>query len=99
MNRARLTAPILVIVVIAAVAAVIVATGSGSTKTSTSASSAVTLQQTSLGSVLADANGRTLYLFEADRPNVSTLSAAGRAIWPPFTANAKPTALGGVNAA
>ena len=99
MNRARLTAPILVIVVIAAVAAVIVATESGSTKTSTSASSAVTLRQTSLGSVLADANGRTLYLFEADRPNVSTLSVAGRAIWPPFTAKAKPTALGGVDAA
>ena len=44
---------------------------------------------------LVDANGRTLYLFEADRPNVSILSAAGQAIWPPFTATTTPRALSG----
>jgi predicted lipoprotein with Yx(FWY)xxD motif len=59
------------------------------------AASAISVRQTSLGATLVDANGRTLYLFEGDRPNVSTLSAAGQAIWPPFTANATPRARSG----
>ena len=99
MNRARLTLPILAVLVIAAIAAFFVATSGGTTKTAASSSSAVSLERTSLGPVLVDANGRTLYLFESDRPNVSTLSAAGRAIWPPFTAKAKPAAMGAANAA
>jgi predicted lipoprotein with Yx(FWY)xxD motif len=33
--------------------------------------------------------GRTLYLFEGDKANVSTLSAAGRAVWPPLTGAVK----------
>ncbi len=99
MNRARLTMPILAVLVIAAVAAFFVATSGGTTKTAASSSPAVSLEQTSLGPVLVDAKGRTLYLFESDRPNVSTLSAAGRAIWPPFTAKAKPAAMGAANAA
>jgi len=105
MNRARLTVPILAALVIAAIAAFVVATNGGATKTpsasasASASSSSVSLEHTSLGSVLVDVNGRTLYLFEGDRPNVSTLSAAGRAIWPPFTAKAKPAAKAGVNAA
>jgi predicted lipoprotein with Yx(FWY)xxD motif len=99
MNRARLTVPILAVLLIAAIAAFFVATSGGTTKTAAASSSAISLEQTSLGSVLTDANGRTLYLFEGDRSNVSTLSAAGRAIWPPFTAKAKPAAMGGANAA
>ena len=99
MNRARLTVPILAVLVIAAVAAFFVATSGGTTKTAASSSPAVSLEQTSLGPVLVDAKGRTLYLFESDRPNVSTLSAAGRAIWPPFTAKSKPAAMGAANAA
>lgn len=36
-----------------------------------------------------------MYLFAADRQNVSNLSAAGQAVWPPFTAATKPAALAG----
>jgi predicted lipoprotein with Yx(FWY)xxD motif len=46
----------------------------------------------SLGRLLTDGHGRTLYLFEADKPNVSKLSAAGLSIWPPFAAAGKPQA-------
>ena len=99
MNRARLAVPILAVVVSGAIAAFFVATSGGTTKTATSASSAVSLERTSVGPVLADSGGRTLYLFEGDRPNVSTLSAAGRSIWPPFTSAAKPAAMGGATAA
>lgn len=87
-----------VAVVVAAVVAVVVATSGASTKkgaTSGPSGAAISLRQTSLGQTLVDANGRTLYLFAADKPNVSTLSAAGQAIWPPFTAGTKPQALGG----
>jgi predicted lipoprotein with Yx(FWY)xxD motif len=98
MNRKRFSLVTAVAVVVAAVVAVAVATSGASTKTtahSVAGGSAVSVSQTSLGRTLVDANGRTLYLFEGDRPNVSTLSAAGQAIWPPFTANTAPRALGG----
>jgi predicted lipoprotein with Yx(FWY)xxD motif len=96
MNR-RLSLPILV-VIIAAVVAVFVSTSGGSTKKVQPAGSSISLTQTSVGRTLADANGRTLYLFASDKPGVSTLSAAGRAVWPPFTATTRPLATGGAAA-
>ncbi len=100
MNRTRLLFP--VGVGIAAVVAIVIVTTSGSAKATqptAAGGSAISIKQTSLGKTLADANGRTLYLFDADKPNVSTLSDAGRAIWPPFTASTKPQATGGAVAA
>jgi predicted lipoprotein with Yx(FWY)xxD motif len=97
MSRTRF--PLVAVAVLAAaVVAVVVATSGASTKKApqnVAAGSAISLRKTSLGSILADANGRTLYLFESDTRNVSSLSAAGRAVWPPFTASTKPQALGG----
>src|ERR1700751_4645039 len=90
-----------VAVLVAAAVAVIVATSGASTtkpQPTVAAASAISVRQTSLGATLVDANGRTLYLFQADRPNVSTLSAAGQAIWPPFTATTTPRALSGAAA-
>lgn len=100
MNRTRLSLPILVVLV-AAIVAVIVAVSGGKTKAqpAVAAGSAISLKQTSVGKVLVDANGRTLYLFAGDKPNASTLSAAGLAVWPAFTAATPPRASGGVNAA
>jgi predicted lipoprotein with Yx(FWY)xxD motif len=63
------------------------------------AGSVIGVRSTTLGKVLVDGKGRTLYLFEADRPNVSRLSAAGHAIWPLFTSQGKPQADGGAIAA
>jgi predicted lipoprotein with Yx(FWY)xxD motif len=74
-------------IVIAALAVVIFAGGGGNADASQSqaaAGSAISIHSTSLGKTLVDANGRTLYLFEGDRANVSTLSAAGAAVWPRF---------------
>ena len=98
MSRTRFPLVAAVAVVVAAAVAVIVATSGASTtkpQSTVAAASAISVKQTSLGPTLVDANGRTLYLFEADRPNVSTLSAAGQAIWPPFTATTTPRALSG----
>src|ERR1700751_5018501 len=101
MSRARFPLVAAVAVVVAAAIAVLVATSGASTTKSqqtVAAASAISVKQTSLGQTLVDANGRTLYLFEADRPNVSTLSPAGQAIWPPFTATPPPRALTGAAA-
>jgi predicted lipoprotein with Yx(FWY)xxD motif len=44
----------------------------------------VMLRSTSLGKVLVDARGRTLYLFEADRNAKSACYGQCAAAWPPF---------------
>jgi predicted lipoprotein with Yx(FWY)xxD motif len=96
MNRMRLTFTA-VTVVIVAIIAIVAATGGAAKQTHPAAApnSAISIKQTSLGKTLADVNGRTLYLFQGDKKNVSTLSAAGKAVWPPFTATTTPAALGG----
>ena len=97
MNRTRLSLTLLVVVAAAAIAVVFSTTGGGTTKARpvVAGTSAISVEQTSLGKALADANGRTLYLFAGDKPDVSTLSAAGRAYWPPFTSAARPAGSGG----
>ena len=59
----------------------------------------VELASTKLGKVLADAQGRTLYLFEADKGPMSSCSGACATVWPPLTGAGKPTAGAGVDAA
>ena len=99
MNRTRVLTPAALLVLVAAVVAFFVATSGGSTRTAQATSgkaAALSVQQTALGQTLIDARGRTLYLFEGDRPDVSTLSAAGRGVWPPFTSATTPHASNGV---
>ena len=96
MTRARLLYAG-VALLLAGVIADLVETSGGreTTAQSTAAGAAISLRQTSLGKTLVGANGRTLYLFEGDKKDVSTLSAAGQAIWPRFTSNVRPMALNG----
>jgi predicted lipoprotein with Yx(FWY)xxD motif len=98
MNRTRL--PIVLVAVIAAAAIAVIAGTSGAKSTKPSqpavpAGTSISVEQTSVGKAITDAQGRTLYLFAADKPNLSTLSAAGRAFWPPFTSTSRPAAAGG----
>ena len=51
------------------------------------------------GKALVDAQGRTLYLFEADHGTMSTCNGACASIWPPATATGTPKAGPGVAAA
>jgi predicted lipoprotein with Yx(FWY)xxD motif len=86
---------------IAAAVAIIVATSVGSAKTTRAAvapASSISVKQTRFGKTLVDAHGRVLYLFEGDKRNRSTLSAAGRAVWPPLTSATKSAARSGVRA-
>jgi predicted lipoprotein with Yx(FWY)xxD motif len=56
----------------------------------------VTLRKTALGTILVDARGRTLYLFEKDRNSVSACDASCTKFWPPLTSRATPRAGKGV---
>ena len=57
----------------------------------------VSLRKTALGTVLVDARGRTLYLFEKDRNGVSSCTAACLAYWPALTSIGTPQAGKGVH--
>jgi predicted lipoprotein with Yx(FWY)xxD motif len=98
---------IMVVIGIAVVAFAVAACGSssggayggGSTAASSGGKGSVALASTKLGKVLVDGNGRTLYLFEADKGTMSTCDGACASAWPPLTTSGKPTAGAGVVAA
>lgn len=50
------------------------------------------------GTYLVDGQGRSLYLFEADKGHTSTCSGACAQAWPPVTSTSKPKATQGVRA-
>jgi predicted lipoprotein with Yx(FWY)xxD motif len=74
--------------------------GGGPTSTSGGASSVATVSatSTSLGMILVDGSGRTLYLFEKDQPNQSACAGACAAAWPVDQTSGTPKAGSGVTA-
>lgn len=58
----------------------------------------VSLASSKLGKILVDGQGRTLYLFEADKGTTSVCNGACAAAWPPLTTAGKPIAGGGLAA-
>jgi predicted lipoprotein with Yx(FWY)xxD motif len=63
-----------------------------------SAAPTVDAKKTSLGTVVVDDTGRTLYVFAKDTGPKSTCSGACASNWPPFTAQSAPRAGTGVAA-
>ena len=59
----------------------------------------VSVRSTSLGSVLVDSRGHTLYAFDLDKGTRSLCTGVCAANWFPFLTTAKPLAAGGVSAA
>lgn len=51
-----------------------------------------------LGRILADGEGRTVYLFEKDKDGRSSCSGACAALWPPVTTTGRPNAGPGAQA-
>jgi predicted lipoprotein with Yx(FWY)xxD motif len=80
--------------------------GSASSNTSDStsarptapATSAIATKKTSLGTVLVNAQGRTLYLWDADKGSMSACNGECARDWPPLTTKGTPKASGGVKA-
>ena len=73
---------------------------SGTAPASGEASSVATVSatSTSLGMILVDGGGRTLYLFEKDQPNQSACAGACAAAWPVDQSSATPKAGSDVQA-
>jgi predicted lipoprotein with Yx(FWY)xxD motif len=81
---------------IAAVVASVQATASSASRVSATRT-VITLRKTALGTVLVDARGRTLYLFEKDHNGVSSCGAACLVYWPAVTSVGTPRAGTGVH--
>ena len=58
----------------------------------------VSTRATSLGRILVDRHGHTLYLLEKDKNGKSACSGACASAWPPLIATAKPRAGAGAKA-
>ena len=80
--------------------------GGGSTVTANTASGSsggessatVSVANTGLGNILVDSQGRTLYLFQADKGTKSACTGACAVAWPPVRASGKPVAGSGITA-
>jgi predicted lipoprotein with Yx(FWY)xxD motif len=71
--------------------------GTGPTASSgPSMGAAVDLRGTKLGQTLVDGQGRTLYLFEADKAGTSSCQGPCASAWPPFLSSGAPKAGAGV---
>jgi predicted lipoprotein with Yx(FWY)xxD motif len=57
----------------------------------------VRVENSALGEILVDAQGRTLYLFKADSRGVSACGGACAAAWPPLLAHGDPRVAGGAS--
>ena len=103
MTRTRKTSLALALLALAAVAAFGAAGSFGGTNSPTHSAAAkkkpaLALRTTSVGRVLVDSKGRTLYLFGADtKKNQSNCADACAANWPPAKAPSKPTVGRGVS--
>ena len=70
--------------------------GTAGASTGSTAASVVSTKTSSLGTFLVDGQGRTLYLWDADRGPKSTCTAACAQAWPPLTTTGTPKASGAV---
>jgi predicted lipoprotein with Yx(FWY)xxD motif len=67
--------------------------------TSSGQPASVGVTSTSLGQVLVNSQGRTLYLFQKDTGTTSTCTGACAAAWPPLRATGQPVVGKGANSA
>ena len=83
---------------VAALAAAIFALHPSATHAAPAKGTTVSTAKTSLGRVLVNSNGRTLYLFAKDRNGKSACSGQCATFWPPLVTSGKPRVIGGLRA-
>lgn len=83
---------------VAAIAAVIAALVPSTTHAAATAGALVSTRNTSLGRVLVNSNGRTLYLFAKDRNGKSACTGQCAVFWPPVITRGKPRVSNGAKA-
>ena len=92
MKRALLT--LLVPFALAACGTATAGYGGSAAPSSQSGSATISVRGSSLGQILVDGSGKSLYLFEADSGTKSTCSGACAQAWPPLTTSGAPKAAG-----
>jgi predicted lipoprotein with Yx(FWY)xxD motif len=107
MTRSRTITFLASAAVIPLVALTVAACGGGGgaataapSKTTTTPTQTATARvaKSSLGSILVDSKGQTLYLFKADSATTSACSGACATAWPPLLVTGEPTAGTGLTA-
>src|SRR5690242_17270805 len=94
----RLLAPLIAVLAVAACGGS-TSTGSSSAPATAVATATVSVATNAkLGQILVDGNGRTLYLFEADKSSSSTCYGACATYWPPLLTDGAPMAGTGAKA-
>ena len=88
-------ARVLALVVLVLVAALLTTAAAAGTRTG----AVIKLHQSSLGRVLADSHGRTLYVWAHDKHHKSTCYGACAVYWPALPTKGKPKAIGGARKA
>jgi predicted lipoprotein with Yx(FWY)xxD motif len=81
------------------IAALLVLSLSGSSSSSGPSGPSLGVRSSSLGRILVDSRGQTLYVYGHDKRNVSNCSEACARVWPPATVTGTPTAASGVSRA
>jgi len=74
-------------------------TASTTASSDTGGAETIRAKSSKLGTILADGEGKTVYLFEKDTGTTSTCSGACARAWPPVTTNGAPKAGSGAQAA
>lgn len=80
---------------VAALAAAILALHPPATHAAQAKGAVVSTSKTSLGTIIVNSSGRTLYLFEKDRNGKSACAGQCAVFWPPLITSGKPIATGG----
>jgi predicted lipoprotein with Yx(FWY)xxD motif len=81
---------------VAVLAGAALATAASSTTAAKAKPPTLKLRNTSLGKILVDAKGRTLYAFGHDKKDKSRCSGQCAANWPPASSPKKPTVAKGI---
>jgi predicted lipoprotein with Yx(FWY)xxD motif len=89
---------ILAAAAVAALAATIFVLHPAATHAAQAKGTVVSTAKTSLGQIIVNANGRTVYLFEKDHNGKSACSGQCAAFWPPLITSGKPSVTGGAKA-
>jgi predicted lipoprotein with Yx(FWY)xxD motif/Ca2+-binding RTX toxin-like protein len=97
--RRSTASPILRTAISVVVAAILAAALLTAATAATRGGAVVKLGQSSLGKILVDSHGRTLYLWAHDKHPKSTCYGACAVYWPPLTTRGKPRAIGGARKA
>jgi predicted lipoprotein with Yx(FWY)xxD motif len=100
MRRRRILflVPAAMLVLVLALGGIAAAAGHGSADKAAAKQALVTTRKTKLGTILVNAQGRSLYLFLKDKNGKSACSGACAKAWPPLMTTGKPKAAGGANA-